>query len=124
MITSTTELEDTQNVRRINNGAGSTTTNFYKLKYVRTHIVEGVSVTIPNVTPTLANVLSANTSLDTDINTYCTSNFPYGTDWATTTRYICYESDRDLMNAAGSAVTYVHAHIDVYEIVKSTNNAF
>lgn len=124
MITGTTELEDSVNVRRINNGAGSTTVNFYKLKFVKSVIVQGVTTTIPNVTPTLANVLSANNSLETDINTYCTSNFPYGTDWATTTRYICYEKDRDVMNAAGASVTYLHAQIDVYEILKSTNNAF
>jgi len=124
MIIGTVELEDTQNVVRINNGSGSTTTNFYKLKFVKTHIVQGVTTTIPNTTPTLANVLAANNALDTDVSTYCTSNFAYGTDWATTTRYICYISNKDLMNAAGASVTYVHAQVDVYEIVKSTNNAF
>jgi hypothetical protein len=122
MTTSTIELEDGENVRRINNGAGSLTTNFQKLRFVRSHIVQGVTTTIPNVTPTLANVLAANNALDTDVNTYCTSNFPYGTDWATNTRFICYESNRDLMNAAGASVTYIHSQVDVYEIVKSTGN--
>lgn len=124
MTIGTIELDDNSNVRRINNGAGSTTVNFYKLRFVKSVIVQGVTTTIPNTTPTLANVLAANNSLETDINTYCTSNFPYGTDWATTTRYICYESNRDVMNAAGASVTYLHAQVDVYEIVKSTNNAF
>jgi hypothetical protein len=122
MITSTIELEDGENVRRINNGAGSTTASFYKLRFVRSHIIQGVTTTIPNTAPTLANVLAANNSLDTDVATYCTSNFAYGSDWATTTRYICYESNRDLMNAAGVAATYLHSQVDVYEIVKSTGN--
>lgn len=123
MDISTTQLEENSNVRRINNGSGSTAINFRKLRFVRTHIVQGVTTTIPNTAPTLANVLAANNSLETDINTYCTSNFAYGSDWATTTRYLCFESNRDLMNAAGASVTYVHAQVDVYEIVKSTTNA-
>lgn len=122
MTVGTTELDDLSNVRRINNGAGSLTANFYKLKFVRSHIVPGVTTTIPNTGPTLAIVLAANNALDTDVNTYCTSNFAYGSDWATTTRYLCFESNRDLMNAAGIAATYLHAQIDVYEILKSTNN--
>ena len=94
------------------------------MKFVKSAIVQGVTTTIPNTAPTLANVLAANNGLDTNVSTYCTSNFAYGTDWQTTTRYICYESNRDLMNAAGVAATYIHAQVDVYEIVKSTNNAF
>jgi hypothetical protein len=124
MNNGTLELEENGNLVRINNGSGSTTVNFRKLKFVKTHIIQGVTTTIPNTTPTLADVLDANNDLDTDINTYCTSNFPYGTDWATTTRYICYESNRDLTNAAGASATYIHAQVDVYEIAKSTNNAF
>ena len=124
MNNGTLELEENGNLVRINNGSGSTTVNFRKLKFVKTHIIQGVTTTIPNTTPTLANVLDANNALDTDVNTYCTSNFPYGTDWATTTRYICYESNRDLMNAAGVSATYINAQVDVYEIAKSTNNAF
>jgi hypothetical protein len=120
----TLELEENGNLTRVNNGAGSTAINFRKLKFVKTHIVQGVTTTIPNTTPTLANVLAANNALDTDVSTYCTSNFAYGTDWATITRYICYISNKDLMNAAGASVTYVHAQVDVYEIAKSTNNAF
>jgi hypothetical protein len=122
MTVGTTELDDLSNVRRINNGTGSLTVNFYKLKYIKTNIVQGVTTTIPNTAPTLANVLAANNALDTDINTYCTSNFAYGSDWATTTRYLCFESNRDLMNAAGANATYIHAQVDVYEILKSTNN--
>jgi len=124
MTSGTLELEEGQNLIRINNGSGSTAINFRKLKFVKSAIVQGVTTTIPNVAPTLANVLAANNGLDTNISTYCTSNFAYGTDWETTTRYICYESNRDVMNAAGSAVTYLHAQVDVYEIAKSTNNAF
>lgn len=124
MITSTIELEDQSNVVRINNGSGYNTSNFYKLKFVKSAIVQGVTSSIPNTTPTLANVLTTNNDLTTDVSTYCTSNFPYGTDWQTTTRYICYESNRDIMNAAGANVSRLHAQVDVYEIVKSTNNAF
>jgi hypothetical protein len=124
MTSGTLELEEGQNLVRVNNGSGSTTINFRKLKFVKSAIVQGVTTTIPNTAPTLANVLAANNSLDTNVSTYCTSNFAYGTDWATTTRYICYESNRDVMNAAGVAATYLHAQVDVYEIVKSTNNAF
>ena len=124
MITSTTELEDQQNVVRINNGSGYNTNNFYKLKFVKSAIVQGVTSSIPNTTPTLANVLTTNNDLTTDVATYCTSNFAYGSDWATVTRYICYETNRDIMNAAGANVSRLHAQVDVYEIVKSTNNAF
>jgi hypothetical protein len=124
MNNGTLELEENLNLVRINNGSGSTTVNFRKLKFVKSAIVQGVTTTIPNTAPTLANVLAANNGLDTNVSTYCTSNFAYGTDWATTTRYICYESNRDVMNAAGVAATYIHAQVDVYEIVKSTNNAF
>ena len=124
MNNGTLELEENGNLVRINNGSGSTTVNFRKLKFVKSAIVQGVTSSIPNTTPTLANVLTANNDLTTDVSTYCTSNFPYGTDWATTTRYICYESNRDLMNADGASVTYIHAQVDVYEIAKSTNNAF
>ena len=124
MNNGTLELEENGNLVRINNGSGSTTVNFRKLKFVKSAIVQGVTTTIPNTAPTLANVLAANNGLDTNVSTYCTSNFAYGTDWQTTTRYICYESNRDLMNAAGVAATYLHAQVDVYEIVKSTTNAF
>ena len=124
MNSGTTELEEILNLVRINNGSGSTTVNFRKLKFVKSAIVQGITSSIPNTTPTLANVLTANNDLTTDVSTYCTSNFAYGTDWQTTTRYICYESNRDIMNAAGANVSRLHAQVDVYEIVKSTTNAF
>jgi len=124
MNNGTLELEENLNLVRINNGTGSTAVNFRKLKFVKTALVQGITSSIPNTTPTLANVLTANNDLTTDVSTYCTSNFAYGTDWATTTRYICYESNRDIMNAAGANVSRLHAQVDVYEIVKSTNNAF
>lgn len=124
MNNGTLELEENINLVRINNGSGSTTVNFRKLKFVKSAIVQGITSSIPNTTPTLANVLTANNDLTTDVSTYCTSNFAYGTDWATTTRYICYESNRDIMNAAGANVSRLHSQVDVYEIVKSTNNAF
>lgn len=124
MNNGTLELEENGNLVRINNGSGSTTVNFRKLKFVKSAIVQGITSSIPNTTPTLANVLTANDDLTTNVSTYCTSNFAYGTDWATTTRYICYESNRDIMNAAGANVSRLHAQVDVYEIVKSTNNAF
>jgi hypothetical protein len=118
------QLEGSENVVRINNGSGYNTNNFYKLKFVKTALIQGVTSSIPNTTPTLTNVLTANNDLTTDVSTYCTSNFAYGTDWQTTTRYICYESNRDIMNAAGANVSRLHAQVDVYEIVNSTNNAF
>jgi len=124
MVTGTKELENAQNVVRVPNGLGYDTIQFYKLKYVRSSIVQGVSQTIPNTAPDLADVLAANDALDSDVQTYCTDNYPYQDDWATTTRYICYESNRDIMNAAGIAASYLHAQVDVYEIVKSTNNAY
>jgi hypothetical protein len=124
MNNGTLELEENINLVRINNGSGSTTVNFRKLKFFKSAIVQGITSSIPNTTPTLANVLTANNDLTTDVSTYCTSNFAYGTDWQTTTRYICYESNRDIMNAAGANVSRLHAQVDVYEIVKSTTNAF
>jgi hypothetical protein len=124
MNNGTLELEENGNLVRINNGSGSTTVNFRKLKFVKSAIVQGVTSSIPNTTPTIANVLTANNDLTTDVSTYCTSNFAYGTDWQTVTRYICYESNRDIMNAAGANVSRLHSQVDVYEIVKSTNNAF
>jgi hypothetical protein len=124
MNNGTLELEENGNLVRINNGSGSTTINFRKLKFVKSAIVQGITSSIPNTSPTLADVLTANNNLDTNVSTYCTSNFAYGTDWATTTRYICYESNRDIMNAAGANVSRLHSQVDVYEIVKSTNNAF
>jgi hypothetical protein len=124
MTSGTLELEEGQNLVRINNGSGSTTINFRKLRFVKSAIVQGVTSSIPNTTPTLADVLTANDGLDTNVSTYCTSNFAYGTDWQTVTRYICYESNRDIMNAAGANASRLHSQVDVYEIVKSTNNAF
>jgi hypothetical protein len=124
MIIGTKELENSRNLVRVSNGLGFDEVEFYKLKYIKTAIVQGVTTTIPNTGPDLADVLTANDSLDSDVQAYCTDNFPYQDDWATTTRYICYESNRDLMNAAGASVTYVHAQVDVYEIVKSTGNAY
>lgn len=124
MTSGTLELEENGNLVRINNGTGSTNINFRKLRFVKSAIVQGVTSSIPNTTPSLANVLTANNGLDTDTSTYCTSNFAYGTDWQTVTRYICYESNRDIMNAAGANVSRLHSQVDVYEIVKSTNNAF
>jgi len=118
------QLEGSENVVRINNGTGYNANNFYKLKFVKSAIVQGITSSIPNTTPTLPNVLTANDDLTTNVSTYCTSNFAYGTDWQTVTRYICYESNRDIMNAAGANVSRLHSQVDVYEIVKSTNNAF
>ena len=89
---------------------------------MKSAIVQGITSSIPNTTPTLANVLTTNNDLTTDIATYCTSNFPYGSDWLTTPRYICYESDRDIMNAAGANVSRLHAQVDIYQIVQESGN--
>jgi hypothetical protein len=113
---------ETGNVVRINNGTGFNTFNFYRLKYIKSHIVQGVTTSIPNTSPTLAQVLAANNGLDANVSTYCTSNFAYGADWLTTPRYICYESNRDIMNAAGASVSYLHAQVDVYQIVQIAEN--
>jgi hypothetical protein len=118
MAKSSYQIESQNNVIRINNGPGYNLVNFQQLEYVKTHIVPGILTTIPNMTPSPGDVLSANEDLTTFLETYCTSNFAYGSDWATTTRYICYESNRDVMNAAGIAANYVHAQVDIYRIVQ------
>lgn len=119
---SSVQIESRDNVIRVNNGAGYNSFNFYKLEYVKTHIVQGITSSIPNTTPSLADVLTANNGLDTNTSTYCTSNFAYGSDWLTTPRYICYESNRDIMNAAGANVSRLHSQIDVYKIVQDAGN--
>jgi hypothetical protein len=124
MIIGTKELEDTQNVVRIPNGAGYEEYNFYKLQYVKTEIVQGVTASIPNTTPTLNQVNLANKGLDTDNETYCSNYFPYDPDWQNNESFICYESNRDIMNAAGANVARLHSQVDVYRIVQSTNNAY
>ena len=119
---SSVQIESRDNVIRVNNGAGYNSFNFYKLEYVKTHIVQGITSSIPNTTPSLANVLTAIDDLDTDVSTYCTSNFQYGSDWLTTPRYICYESNRDIMNAAGANASRLHSQVDVYKIVQYAGN--
>ena len=77
---------------------------------------------IPNLAPSQANINTANDILTTNVSSYCTAYFAYGSDWLTTPRYICYESNRDLMNAAGANATYVHAQVDIYKIVQDAGN--
>lgn len=122
MAVSSIQIESEKNVVRIANGGDYDSFNFYKLEYVRTHVVPGILTTIPNVSPSPGDVSSANEDLTTFLETYCDTNFPYGNDWLTTPRYICYESNRDLMNAAGAAATYLHAQVDVYLIVQEAGN--
>ena len=122
MSQSSLQIENQKNVVRVNNGSGFNANNFYKLKYIKSVIVQGITSSIPNTTPTLADVLAANNGLDTNVSTYCTSNFAYGTDWLTTPRYICYETNRDIMNAAGANVSRLHAQVDVYQIVQQAGN--
>ena len=122
MITSTTSLEGSTNAKRIIASGATALYDFYKIKYVQTVIVQGISNTIPNVAPTQNAVVAANEGLDADVESYVANHFPFDVDYMNTTSYLCYEVDRDVMNAAGASVTYLHAQVDVYEVVQSTNN--
>ena len=122
MITSTTSLEGSTNAKRIIASGATALYDFYKIKYIKTVIVQGISNTIPNVAPTQTDVVDANDGLDSDVESYVANYFPFDVDYMNTTSYLCYEVDRDVMNAAGASVTYLHAQVDVYEVVQSTNN--
>ena len=122
MSQSSIQIESSKNVVRVNNGSGFSANNFYRLEFIKSVIVQGTTVSIPNTSPLPADVLAANNGLTTDVNNYCTSNFPYGSDWLTATKYICYESNRDIMNAAGANLSRLHAQVDVYQIVQIAGN--
>lgn len=122
MITSTTSLEGSTNAKRIIASGATGLYDFYKIKYIKSVIVQGITSTIPNTSPTQGAVVAANDGLDADVESYVANNFPFDVDYMNTTSYLCYEVDRDVMNAAGAAVTYLHAKVDVYEVVQSTNN--
>jgi len=121
MSLSSLQIENKKNVIRINNGSGYNSFNFYKLEYVKSAIVQGTT-SIPNTAPTVADAKAANDSLDANVSSYGTTYFAYGTDWLTTPRYICYETNRDIMNAAGANVSRLHAQVDVYQIVQQAGN--
>lgn len=120
MITGTKELEGSTNVRRIIASGATGLYDFYKIKYIKTVIVQGISNTIPNVAPTQGAVVAANDGLDTDIESYVANTFPFDPDFMNNISYLCYETNRDVMNAAGASVTYLHASVDVYEICQSS----
>jgi len=120
MITGTKELEGSTNVRRIIASGATGLYDFYKIKYIKTVIVQGINNTIPNVAPTQGAVVAANDGLDTDVESYVASNFPFDPDFMNNISYLCYETNRDVMNAAGASVTYLHASVDVYEICQSS----
>ena len=122
MVTSTTGLEGSTNARRVIASGATGLYDFYKIKYIKSVIVQGITSTIPNVAPTENQVVAANDGLESDIESYVANNFPFDVDYMNTTSYLCYEVDRDVMNAAGASVTYLHAQVDVYEVVQSTNN--
>ena len=122
MSQSSIQIESQNNVVRVNNGSGFSANNFYKLKFIKSVIVQGTTSSIPNTAPVPADVVTANNGLTTDVNSYCATNFPYGTDWLTATKYICYESNRDIMNAAGANISRLHAQVDVYQIVQQAGN--
>lgn len=122
MVTSTTGLEGSTNARRVIASGSTGLYDFYKIKYIKSVIVQGITSTIPNVAPTQGSVVAANDGLDADVESYVANNFPFDVDYMNTISYLCYEVNRDVMNAAGASVTYLHAQVDVYEVVQSTNN--
>lgn len=124
MVTSTTGLEGSTNARRVIASGATGLYDFYKIKYIRTVIVQGISNTIPNTSPREDAVVSANEGLDADIESYVANRFPFDVDYMNITSYLCYEVSRGVMSAADAGVTYLHAQVDVYEVVQSTNNAF
>lgn len=120
MITGTKELEGSTNAKRIISSGSTGLYDFYKIKYIKTVIVQGISNTIPNVAPTQNAVVAANDGLDSDIESYVANHFPFDPDFMNNISYLCYETNRDVMNAAGASVTYLHASVDVYEICQSS----
>ena len=121
MAISSVQIENKGNVVRINNGSGYNNYNFYKLQYVKSAIVQGTT-SIPNTSPTVADAKAANDSLDTNISSYCTTYHAYSSNWLSTPSYICYEVNRDIMNAAGANVSRLHAQVDIYQIVQESGN--
>ena len=76
MDISTTQLEENSNVVRVNNGTGSLTTNFRKLRFVKSHIVPCASQQLPNTpAPTQLQIKQVNDFLTTDVEAYCFSFF-------------------------------------------------
>lgn len=118
---SSVQIESQRNVIRINNGSGYNSFNFYKLQYVKSVIVQGTTG-IPNTAPTVADSDAANNSLDANVSSYCTTYLAYSSNWLITPSYICYESNRDIMNAAGANVSRLHAQVDVYQIIQDAGN--
>jgi hypothetical protein len=122
MTTGTKELEGSTNARRVIASEATGLYDFYKIKYIRTVIVQGVSNTIPNTSPREDAVIAANDGLDENIENYVKDNFPFDVDYMNTTSYLCYEVSRGVMSAADAGVTYLHAQVDIYEIARSTED--
>jgi hypothetical protein len=119
MVTSTTSLQASTNVRI----ASKVDIEFYKINYIKTDIVQGISDPIPNTSPTMLDVFNANESLDKDIEEYVNTFYPFDPDYMDNESYICYEVNRDIMSPSGASHSCLYAQVDIYQVVKSTNNA-
>jgi hypothetical protein len=108
---------------RVNNGTGYDTVRVGKLKLVGTVQVVHTTAAINGGTPTQAEMLSANQSLNTQCEVYVNTTAPttYASDWFTTTRYICYREDREPIGLGATAIR-LSATVLIYEIIKSTGN--
>jgi hypothetical protein len=85
--------------------------------------VQGITETIPNTSPTMSDVKAANDGLDQDIQDYVDDFYPFDPDYMNNDSFICYEVNRDIMSPSGASDSCLYAQVDVYQVVKSTNNA-
>jgi len=118
----TNELD--QRYIRVNNGTGSLTAQVGKLNLVGSAQIFHTTGAISGGSPTQAEMLSANNSLNTQCEVYVNTTAPTtfnANDWFTTTRYICYREDRDPVGL-GAAAIRLSATLLIYEIIKSTGN--
>lgn len=122
MITSTKSLEDTTNAKRIIASGATGLYDFYKIKYIKSIIVQGISQTIPSSAPTQADVLDANEGLDSDVENYVANYFPFDVNYINNPSFLCYEVNRDIVSPSSVNVLYLYAKVDVYQVVQSTNN--
>lgn len=109
---------------RINNGTNSLVAQVGSLKLVGSAQVFHTTGAINGGTPTQAEMLAANNSLNTQCEIYVNTTAPTtfnDSDWFTTTRYICYREDRDPVGLGATAIR-LSATVLIYEILKKTGN--
>jgi len=109
---------------RVNNGTGSLTAQVGNLKLVGSAQIFHTTGAINGGTPTQAEMLAANNSLNTQCEVYVNTTAPTtfnASDWFTTTRYIVYKEDRDPVGLGATAIR-LSATILIYEILKKTGN--